>query len=645
MPDPLEILIVEDSSDDAELLLEELREAGFDPRWRRVQTSNEFSAALRPDLDLIFSDFTLPQFTIEKGLQLLHESALDIPFIIISGSIGEERAVESLKAGATDYLLKDRLSRLGPAVRRALDEHRERVTRKKAEASQREIEQRFGQLAENIREVFWMTDAAITKVFYISPAYEAIWGRSCQSLYDNPRDWLNAIYPDDRDRIENGLSRQVSGQYKEVFRILRPDGAVRWIRVRVYPMSDETGVITKLVGTAEDITEQRHLEAQLRQAQKLEAIGTLAGGIAHDFNNILGAIIGYADLARSECQSLPHVAEYLDHVCKAAGRAKELVKQILMFSRQQEQQRVPVQIRHVVAEALKLLRAGTPSTITFETSLARETPPVLADATQIHQIVMNLGANAAHAMQGQPGVLETTLERVVIEEQPDESAGKLKPGVYAKLSIRDTGHGMNQSVLQRIFDPFFTTKPPGEGTGLGLAVVHGIMQTHEGHVEVTSEPGKGTAFELYFPALPEGRLESVAPAEEAPHGEGQRILVVEDEEALLQVTMRVLEKLGYSVVGANNPLNALEAFQEKPGTFSLVITDLTMPGMSGFELASALHKLRPELPIIVMTGHSGTITPDDAQAVGIRELLFKPLTIQCAAEAVQRALQGATAPS
>jgi PAS domain S-box-containing protein len=640
MKTPLRVLIVEDSADDAALLAYELDAAGFNADWKRVETRAEFQAALAEKPDLIFSDFSLPQFSVEMGLQLLRESGLDIPFIIVSGSIGEERAVQSLKAGATDYLLKDRLGRLAPAVRRALDEHHEREQRKQAEKAQKETEMRLRELAENIQEVFWMTNADKSQMLYVSPAYERIWGRPVASLYQSPGSWAEAIWPDDRARVLGAaLTKQTSGEYDEVYRIQRPDGAIRWIRDRAYPIKDESGVLYRVVGTAQDITEQHQLESQLRQAQKLEAIGTLAGGIAHDFNNILGAIVGYSELARSESESLPHVAEYLKEVCVASMRARDLIRQILTFSRQQEHERAPIQLRHVVAEALKLLRAGTPATIQFEIALDRNTPPVLADATQIHQIVMNLGANAAHAMRDRTGVFRANLGRAVVDENALKAHPESKPGVYALLEISDQGHGMDRETMQRIFEPFFTTKPPGEGTGLGLSVVHGIMQSHEGWIDVCSEPGKGTTFHLYFPALPSLEPVEIHSPSELPRGHGELILIVDDEEALLTVCKKIFEKIGYTVVVCSDPASAIKEFSARPADFSLVITDLTMPGMTGIDLAGALWKIRPAMPIILTTGYGGSVTAEGAKGLGLRELVFKPLTIDAAAHAVQRVLR------
>jgi two-component system cell cycle sensor histidine kinase/response regulator CckA len=604
------------------------------PEWKRVETAEGFKAALVKDLDLIFSDFSMPQFSVERGLAILKKSNFNIPFIIVSGTIGEEFAVESLKAGATDYLLKDRLERLAPVVRRALRESRERKKREESDL-------RFRQLAENIHEVFWMTDVDKAEMLYISPGYERVWGRTTESLLKNPTAWLEAIHPEDQARvIAAATTKQVQGNYDEIYRIVRPDGTVRWIRDKAYPIQDEDGRVFRVAGTAEDITGQRNMESQLRQAQKMEAIGTLAGGIAHDFNNILGAIMGYTELARLEMEEKENSesAEHLNEVSKAANRAKELVRQILTFSRQQEQERIPLQLRHIVGEALKLLRAAIPSTIQFKTELALNTPITLADATQIHQIIMNLGTNAAHAMRPGGGRLAVSLKRETIDATKARENPDLKEGLYAVLTISDTGHGMDRATLQRIFDPFFTTKPPGEGTGLGLAVVHGIMKTHSGAIEVSSDPGKGTSFQLYFPAALEGDEAVENGDEDIPTGKGERILYVDDEVSLGHMAVKMLEKAGFDGSAMSSPTDALDQLQANPNDFDLVIMDLTMPGMNGLELAARIQDICPKLAMALTTGNNSLVPPKTLAAVGIKEVLVKPFTLRSLAEAVRHAL-------
>ncbi len=643
MPDPLNIVIVEDSADDAALLVHELEESGFDPRWRRVETRDGFASALAPDVDLICSDFSLPQFSVQGALEILHRSGLDIPFIIVSGTIGEERAVESMRAGATDYVLKDHRHRLGPAVRRALREHRERRERQKAERELRRAHEELRHLLEHSPAVLYTLrlDGRTVVPTLVSANIERILGVPPAAV---DREWWHAsLHPEDRDRVLAAVGGAIeAGGYTLVYRFRHSDGDYRWIEDTTRPIRDPQGTNVALVGAWRDITEQRQLEAQLRQAQKLEAIGTLAGGIAHDFNNILGAIIGYIELARLEPHVPEDVLDCLNQIFKAAGRAKDLVRNILTFSRQQEQQLMPVQLRHVVAEALKLLRAGTPSTIQFETALEPDAPSVLADPSQIHQIVMNLGTNAAYAMRGAPGVLAIRLERVLIEPGAP-AASRLKPGAYARLTFRDNGCGMDLETQQRIFEPFFTTKPPGEGTGLGLPTVHGIVRSCGGGIEVFSEPGQGTSFVLHFPAVAETEM-PLEPADgQIPLGRGEHILLVEDEPMLLELGRQVLERLGYRVSTAARPSIALGQFLENPDAFALVITDLTMPELTGLDFGKALLRIRPRLPILLTTGYGGNITRASAKAAGLRELIYKPMTIQNTAKVIHELLHASAA--
>ncbi len=380
--------------------------------------------------------------------------------------------------------------------------------------------------------------------------------------------------------------------------------------------------------------ERRQLEEQFRQAQKMEAIGTLSGGIAHDFNNILGAIIGYTELAKMELDKNSEVVENLDEVLNGANRAVELVRQILAFSRQQEHERKPIQLRHVVAEALKLLRATIPASIEFDVSLDTDVPTVLADATQIHQIVMNLGTNAWHAMKQHSGRLTVAIEDFEADSDCADANPGLQPGQYVRLSMSDTGSGMDPATLSRIFDPFFTTKAPGEGTGLGLAVVQGIMQTHEGAVTVYSHVGEGTTFHLYFPAYGEEEVHEESEVAAVPSGNGERILYVDDELLLARVGKKILERLGYVVEIQTGPMEALEAVRKRPGAYDLVISDQMMPILPGVDLARLLLAIRPDLPIILVTGYTATLTPERVQAMGIRNLILKPISVAALGAAV-----------
>jgi len=428
--------------------------------------------------------------------------------------------------------------------------------------------------------------------------------------------------------------------FDETYRILRPDGAVRWIHDHAVMLRDPAGNIFRIVGVAEDITKEQKLEQQFRQAQKMEAIGTLAGGIAHDFNNILAAMCGYTELAKLKLADNPAVRDYLEAVMHAGQRATALVRQILTFSRQQEQaERKSVNIGAVVEETLKLLRSTIPSTIEFIFTHDPDVAPVLADSSQIHQIMMNLGTNAWHAMRDQPGRLEVNLVNFVVDKNMAEMHPRLRLGPYVRLSISDTGCGMDQATQERIFEPFFTTKPLGEGTGLGLSVVHGIMESSDGLITVYSTPGAGTVFHLYFPAYREAAALAPAADGEAPRGEGRRILYVDDELPLAVLGQKTLEQLGYQVVISTKVAEALEWVRAEPGRFDLVITDQTMPGMTGTDFAAQLLKIRADLPIILTTGYSPYLTVARVQALGMRDLLLKPHTLHTLGHAVHRALQ------
>ncbi len=462
---------------------------------------------------------------------------------------------------------------------------------KQAREDLRESEARFRQIAENIAEVFWVTNEKMDRVLYVSPAYETIWGRTCASLYESPLQWLQAIQADDRERVmAASLTKQNSGKYDEHYRIVRPDGTTRWIHDRGFPIRNEAGEVFRIVGIAEDITQQHKLEEQYRHAQKMEAIGTLAGGIAHDFNNILAAMNGYAELAKITPGLPAHVPEYLETILKAGRRAVTLVRQILTFSRQQEQTRRPIQLREMVEETLKLLRATIPATIEFKTTLAFDAHLVLADASQIHQVIMNLGTNAWHAMRDKPGCLEVKLENFAVDAAMAETHSHLRPGPYVRISVSDTGCGMSRATLERIFEPFFTTKTQGEGTGLGLSVVHGIIETHDGAITVYSEIGHGTIFHLYFPAHHGDVTAATSGEGPIPQGGGKHILYVDDEEALALLGGKFLRQLGYVVDTATNPVEALALFRANPQGFDLVVTDQTMPHMTGMDLARACSR-------------------------------------------------------
>jgi signal transduction histidine kinase/CheY-like chemotaxis protein len=385
-------------------------------------------------------------------------------------------------------------------------------------------------------------------------------------------------------------------------------------------------------------TEKERLQHQLQQAQKMEAIGTLAGGIAHDFNNILSAILGYTELILLELEPDHAISGNLKQVVKAGNRAKDLVNQILAFSRQSPQNIHSIKIQPIVKETLGLLRASLPKNIKIESSIESDLCGISADPTQIYQVLMNLCTNAAHAMEKEGDLLRIDLKNV--EVGPDDMVPypDLQPGSYVMLTIEDNGHGIDPSIQDRIFDPYFTTKAPGKGTGMGLSVVHGIVKSHGGTISLASTPGQGSTFNVLFPRLDR---ETISPDEEdkpLPRGEGN-ILFVDDEEFLVDLGQQMLKRLGYEVTACSDPVDALTLFRENPKSFGLVITDLAMPKMSGEQLVLELVAIRPEIPIILCTGFSQLMTREKMRQIGVNEFLRKPLVIRDLAEAIARVLK------
>ncbi len=417
---------------------------------------------------------------------------------------------------------------------------------------------------------------------------------------------------------------------------------VAWTFKPVFKNTDQE--IQQILCIGNDVTElkkaadaNRALEIKLQQAQKMEAIGTLAGGIAHDFNNILTAIIGYAEIAKLRLTGESRARESLEEVLRASDRAKDLVGQILSFSRQGQQQLLPAQIGPIVKEALKLLRASLPSTIQIKQDIDPDAGVVKADPTQIHQVLMNLCTNALHAMQERGGILTVSLRNWSVDEGFAFRSPGLEPGKYVRLQVQDTGYGIAPEVLDRIFEPYFTTKKTGEGTGLGLAVVHGIVKSHEGVITVSSNREDGTAFDVFLPVIEGGELPVLQPSEDLPRGD-ERILFVDDEHALVHLGKEMLEFLGYRVNACSSSLQALQLFRSRPNDFDLVITDLTMPHLTGEGLAQEVLSIREDIPIILCTGFKQKMTERYAAEIGLRALLIKPLRMREMADTVRRVL-------
>ena len=424
-------------------------------------------------------------------------------------------------------------------------------------------------------------------------------------------------------------------------RFVHRDGSTVWTLVWASLQRDQNGQPLYFISIVQNLTarkkadeEKKQLETQLLQAQKMEAIGALAGGIAHDFNNILSAIIGYTELSMLS-EGAP--VDYLQEALKASNRAKDLVKQILAFSRQTDEERRPVQVEMVVKEVKKFLRASIPSTIDIKYQIDGKTGSVLANSVELHQILMNLCTNAVHAIGDQAGSVEIEVKGVEISRKERISFPDLDLGRYVKLSVKDTGQGIPLEMQERIFDPYFTTKEKGVGTGLGLAVVHGIVKKSNGTIRVESEPTKGATFHIYLPQI---ELATEAPANQAllPKCGSEKILFVDDEKMLADIGEKILKRLGYDVCSRTSPIEALELFKSKPNYFDLVISDQTMPGMTGDALAKELMKINPGIPVILCTGYSQLINQQRAVENGIKALVMKPILINDMADAIRKVL-------
>ena len=496
------------------------------------------------------------------------------------------------------------------------------VELKRADEALRESEEKYRSAMEANPDPVIVYDIE-GKVIYLNPAFTRIFGWTQQELLGKKMERFipDASYSETKIIIKKLLNGESFSDFKTRRYANGGNNVYVSISGSIYQDSNTQGYII----TLRDISEQMKLETQLRQAQKMEALGTLAGGIAHDFNNILSIIIGYTEIESLNATNDSATKNNLFKVLKAGRRAKELVNQILSFSRQSEHELRPIHIGPTVKEALKLLRASLPATIEIHQHIERSPGLVKSDPTQIYQVLMNLCSNAAHAMHDKGGVLKVSLTR-------------MNPYPYLSLTVSDTGHGIAPEILERIFEPYFTTKEKGEGTGLGLAVVHGIVKSHGGTITVESEVGEGATFNVFLPRIEDAEdAEETAAFEPLPTGH-ERILLIDDERALVDIGKKTLECLGYIVSTETNGIEALELFREHPDNFDIVISDMTMPNMTGEKLAKEILKICPDIPIILCTGFSKEMTTEKAMAMGIREFIIKPFSIQELAKTIRKVL-------
>jgi PAS domain S-box-containing protein len=522
------------------------------------------------------------------------------------------------------------------------------------EQALRASEERYALAMEGANEGHWDWDIASDRLF-LSPKMRAWAGLSADSLVNTRTAWLQqiVIHPDDGSRFDAALRDHFEGRtprYECEYRIRQRDGQWRWLLSRGRCLRRTTGEPYRFVGSTTDVTvekqtqtDKENLEAQLRQSQKMEAIGTLAGGIAHDFNNILGAILGYCELAHQHSAEGSALRRYLDNIQHAAGRAKSLVDRILGFSRSGLGERVPVHVQAITEETLELLAASLPAGIRLEQNLLAGNAAVIGDATQLHQVVMNLCTNALHAME-HGGVLGVVPKRIELSEPRTLSRGTLAAGPHLQLTVSDTGSGIPPAVFERMFDPFFTTKGVGEGTGLGLSVVHGIVTDLGGAIGVSTRAECGTTFEIWLPIGGETVDSSAEEARELPRGNGAVVMIVDDEPALVALAEEMLAELGYEPVGFNSSTSALRAFRDDPKRFDLILTDEAMPDLVGTEFARQIRQQAPAIPIVLMSGYGGPQLAQRAAAIGINEVLRKPLQSRDLAESLARVQQPVNNP-
>lgn len=627
MEQHIRLLHLEDDARDAELIEHKLKAAGFRCDTVRVSGRHEFEAALQQGaFDLILCDYNLPGYDGLAALAFAREKLPDVPVILVTGSLGEDEAVESLKRGAADYLLKQRLERLGPAVQRALQEAEERRQRIRGEVALRESEELFRTLAAHA-PVGILRTGANGDCVYCNETWCRMSGMTQEETLG--RGWLHAIHPDDVERIlrEGKEAARSQTNFVSELRLRSPAGQISWALATAVPLWSPTGGIVGYVGTVLDMTERKQLEAQLLQAQKMEAIGRLTGGIAHDFNNQLFVIMGYTEMLLRAVAHDPTLRRPVEEIRSAAERAAQLTRQLLAFGRRQVLQPRLLDLNSELIRMQSMLGRLIGENCMITVKAEADPAIVRVDPVEFERVIMNLAANARDAMP-HGGWITIATDNVDIDTVPPLGLRTFKPGPYVRVSVADSGVGMDEETARRIFEPFFTTKEAGKGTGLGLASVYGIVTQSGGHIDVSSRPGEGTTFHIYLPRV-EGEPEvACVPVTETalPRG-SETILVVDDQETVRTLLREVLEQHGYTVVSAPGGAEAIELAARPELAIDLLLTDIVMPGMSGRELCERLRALRPGLKFLCMTGELSREAGDREHLwMGGGVLLHKPIT-------------------
>ncbi len=631
MGKPLRVLMVEDSEDDALLVLRELRAAGYDLTHERVDTAAALEAALdRHPWDLVIGDYSMPHFSGTAALAMLRRRGLDVPYICVSGTITEELAVAAMKAGAHDYVTKGQLKRLLPAIERELREAQGRATLRATEASFATLVEYapVGIYRSSPEGRFLSVNAAVVRMLGYETGAQVLNLDMARDVYADAAERQRLV---ERDTYSDRQYDNVEATWK------RRDGRLLTVQLSVRAVRNAAGRVDYYETFVRDVTDQRRLQQQVLQSQKMEAVGRLAGGVAHDFNNLLTVITSYSDLLLEDLAPGDAKRDDLEQVRKAADGAAALTRQLLAFSRQQVVEPRVVSLNTVVEGLQKILRRVIGEDIEVTITLAPDLGSVRADVGQLEQVLMNLVVNARDAM---PTVGRLTVETANVEHDPEYARDREAAAVrrFAMLAVTDTGCGMDEATKARIFEPFFTTKETGKGTGLGLATVYGIVKQAGGFIWVYSEPGQGTSFKVYLPAV-DATAERTTAAATTPAPRGtETVLLVEDAAAVRAVTKQVLERQGYTVLEAPDGEAALRLAQRHRGVVHLLLTDVVMPRLNGRELAERLVRLRPDVKVLYASGY----TDDSVVRHGILEsgtaYLQKPFSPESLARKVRDVL-------
>jgi PAS domain S-box-containing protein len=754
---PLRLLIAEDNPSDAELMLRELSRAGFDPDWKRVETEPDYLRELNSKIDIVLSDYSMPQFSGLRALEILRQRQLDVPFIIVSGTIGEDLAVNAMRAGVSDYLLKDRLARLGQAVQHALEEKRIRDEHKQIETRLIFQEQQYRLLFEINPNPMWIFDTNSLQILAVNQAAIAQYGYSRDEflkltlsdlrpadavselvkaralsspmpmshysgqfqhkrkdgslilveIYSGPITWEGAdarivtgiditerkkadrqlreqtdiinraqdaiiirdfesdivtfwnagaertygwsageavgqklgelIFAEPTDREALVQQLMTTGEYHGEIKHRCKDGIEVIVNTRTTLIRNDDGTPRAVLGVNTDITEQKKLETQLLRAQRLESIGTLASGVAHDLNNVLTPILMCSEILHRQISG-PGSEATIKLIEKSARRGADIVKQVLTFARGVEGERVLIKPNHLIDEMIDIAKKTFPKSIEISSRYPEDLWMIRGDPTQLHQVLLNLSVNARDAMPD-GGTLVIWGENVNMDANYAAMMPGATPGAYVSVRVTDTGSGMPRATVEKIFDPFFTTKETGKGTGLGLSTTLGIIKSHGGFISVYSEVDKGTTFKVFLPAS--SADEAAAPSEtpaELLQGNGELVLVVDDEQNILSVTQMILENKGYRVIIAHDGPEAVASFAQEKDSIRVVLTDMSLPYMDGVALIRSLKKIKPDMAFIASSGQGASLHGPELEKLGVKNLLTKPYDTQKLLETLRHAL-------